>query len=104
RTRRRSMQREACSFAIPLWFRVWTENETAYFVGVGADAFAAPVVFFAFFFLVFFVPDLAGAVAFAEVVADGEVGVEPCASATAENAAITSAATNCFINRTLAGS
>lgn len=33
---------------------------TGYFVGVGADAFGAPVDFFAFFFFVFLVPFVAG--------------------------------------------
>jgi hypothetical protein len=49
-------------------------------VGDAADAFAAPVDFFAFFFLLFFVPDFAGAgvVADAEVEgAGGEAGAVP---------------------------
>ncbi|MCC7326936.1 MAG: hypothetical protein IT521_09065 [Burkholderiales bacterium] len=49
-----------------------------YFVGVGADAVAAPVDFFAFFFFAFLAPVLAGAAGFAVAAgaADG-AGVVP---------------------------
>ena len=49
-----------------------------YFVGVGADALAAPVDFFAFFFFAFLVPVLAGAADFAVAAGAVEgVGVVP---------------------------
>jgi len=78
-----------------------------YFVGEAVDAFPAPVVFFAFFFLVFFVePDLAVVDDGVEAVAAGAdaagvAGVVPCAKATAQNAVATSAATKRFMNRFL---
>jgi len=69
-----------------------------YFVGDAVDALAAPVDFFAFFFLVFFVLAFAGAGVAADAEgAGGEAAVVPWASATAENAAATSAAIKSFI-------
>lgn len=68
-----------------------------HFVGDAADA-AAPVDFFAFFFLAFFVPVFAGA---GEVVdaegADDAAGAVLWANATADNAAATSAASKYFM-------
>lgn len=68
-------------------------------MGDAADA-AAPVVLFAFFFLAFFAPDLAGAGAVADAEgADDPAIAEPCASAATENAAATGAATRYFFKK-----
>src|ERR1700740_174182 len=80
-----------------------------YFVGEAADAFAAPVDFFAFFFLDFFVVvDWVGVADGAAAVAAGAgagvagaAGVVPWARAAAQNAAVTSAASKRFMNRFL---
>lgn len=83
---------------------------TIYFVGVEAGVIGVAVDFFAFFFLAFFGSAFAGVagVAVGAVAAGGfaagATGVVPCASATVVKAAVTSAATKCFIALILVGS
>lgn len=81
-----------------------------YFAGVDVEAGALEVLaalldFLAFFFVDFFLL-VAGAAGVAVAAGADDVagGVVPCANATAPKAAITSAATKCFIASSFVGS